>query len=104
MSHEVYDDASKDLGGLRSITVPWTDPIPRYSSIESDLFLNENDKQICIEAHHIALNCSSDVELATTNPKHFIEHRPGEPVSREDNILNCTDIATVDDLSYPKYP
>lgn len=104
MSYEVYDDASKDLGGLRSITVPWTSPIPQYPSVESALLLNGNDRQICIEAHHIALNCSSDVELATTNPKDFIEHRPGEPVSREDNILNCTDIATNEDLSYPKFP
>lgn len=102
MEFEVWDDAAADEGGLDSLVNEWSDPVPTYPELERDLLICEgDDPTVCLECHHIAIeHLDESTELATTNPRHFIDHVDGEPESREANILRLTSIASIEDLAW----
>lgn len=106
MEAEVWEDASEEGGGIRALTEHWTREIGSYPDVETELLVNEGpDRDICLEAHHVATEFSDiDTELGTTNPRHFINQVEGEPETRLDNICRCTNLSTVVDLSMSKQP
>ncbi|SEL94450.1 hypothetical protein SAMN04488691_11228 [Haloferax larsenii] len=102
---EIGKDACQSHGGFESLIDPWTKGMKKYPAVEKNLLVHEgDDKDVCLEAHHIATVETEDTELATANPKHFIRQIPGEPVSRKQNILFVTNIAHIEDTSLANYP
>ena len=105
METEVWMDACQEYGGWKSFVSGWNKGIDTYSDVEKDLLVCEgDDPHVCLEAHHVAVNTGKVTELGTTNPRHFIDKRVGEPESRKDNILRITDLRDVKDLSCDKVP
>lgn len=99
MSIEVWEDASEDMGGWNSVVDIWTGGIDTYDGLKSQLLINssENDCQICVEAHHIALHNRGECEFGTADSD-FIDHKSGEPWPREVDILELTEIDRIEDL------
>lgn len=101
MEFEIWEDETKEHGGLKSLVKYWDDPIPSYPDIKRELLIHEGDDPIvCIEAHHIATEKGPPTELATTNPRHFIRQVGDEDETREENILRVTNLAAVVDQSW----
>ena len=99
---EVWEDAADSYGGIDELISKCEGPIPGYPDIERKLLICEGDDPVvCIEAHHIAATTDdTQIELATTNPVHFIRQVEGETETRKENILRVTDLADVVDLSW----
>jgi len=105
MVMEIGKDACQEYGGFKSLITPWTKGCDSYPTVETNLLVKEgDDKQVCIEAHHVATKEQGDTELATANPKHFIRRVGDEPVSRKENILDVTNLFDVKDTSQSNYP
>lgn len=101
MELEVWKDEAETHGGLKSLVEYWDDPIPSHPEIKTELLIHEGDDPIvCIEAHHIATKEQPLVELATTNPRHFIRRVGDEPETREENILRVTCLDAIVDRSW----
>lgn len=105
---EVYEDAASDIGGWKSHVKIWTKGVDEYTSIRSNLLLDENDGKdldVCIQAHHIAENGgASKTYLATPNTTDFIDKCDGESESRKDNIKRLTSIDEIHDVAGPLIP
>lgn len=105
METEVWEDACKEHGGWKSLVSGWTKGINPYPDIENKLLIYEgDDRDVCLEAHHVAADTGKVTELGTTNSKHFIDKKSGESESRKDNILRITELEDVKDLSCGKVP
>lgn len=95
---EVYEDATKDIGGWKNLAIPWTRGCDSYHSLKDKLLLPDgNDLKICVESHHIAGEMAEPTEIGTADGD-FIDHRDGEPHSRRKDIEIKTDLETVVDL------
>lgn len=55
--------------------------------------IHRTDRRICIEAHDLACNTDGETELATVNPRDFVDD------GREELILDATEIDAVRDLA-----
>lgn len=100
---EVMKDWSQQYGGWQSHVRVWSRGVDNYPTIESTLLLSDQpDLDILLQAHHIAVKQNpTKVEFSTANPQDFIYQIDGEPKSREDDILDETDIANIENLSNP---
>ena len=65
-----------------------------YSKIESKLTrIPSDDRAICLDAHHVAKNNGGQVELATTNPVHFVNNGREHLIKSETAISNIENLA-----------
>lgn len=100
METEVLEDRSLEWGGWRSHVSQWTRGIDPYPDIQATLLLSDQpDLDILLEAHHIATEHNpKQVEFATANPWDFVYENDGEPRSREDDIINVTNLYHIENL------
>jgi hypothetical protein len=94
-------DRSQQWGGWKSHIDVWSKGAGNYPSIKSSLLLSEQpDLDILVEAHHISIKQrQKQVEFGTANPQDFKYQNGSEPKKREDDILDKTDLANIEDLS-----
>jgi hypothetical protein len=103
METEVWESPVEE--DIWNIVEYWDDGVKEDTKVRKSILVKEGDDvEVCMEAHHVAKTLGLYTELATVNPRHFIEHVKGEPESREENIKRHTKIDEVVDLSYPKVP
>lgn len=100
---EVMKDRSKQWGGWKTQINVWSKGTGNYPSLKSGLLLSDQpDLDILLDAHHISKNQQlKQVEFGTANPQDFKYQNDNEPKSREDDILDRTDLDNIVDLSNP---
>lgn len=102
---EIREDKSREKSGIWGLVRKLTGRIPDHPDVRRELLIEAgNDQDICIEAHHIAENEDGHTEFATVDKNHFLKKHPGEPESREENVLRVTGIRSIKELTHGPYP
>lgn len=104
MIEEIREDKSVENGDIWRLVERIRGKMPTDENVSDALLLSGNDKQICLEGHHIADNSTSHTELATVDHNHFINSHDGESVSRKENILQVTALDDVNGLAQGPFP
>jgi len=92
------DPCEEEFGGWRNVVKRWTRGVDPYDRLKSNLLLFEgDDPDVCIEAHHIAIETGLPTELGTADG-HFIDQHEKEPRCRKEDILSKTELDDVVDL------
>lgn len=103
METEPLEDAAAEHGGWDRLVQFWNRGSDRYPSVKENLLPTGNDKEICIEGHHIAVIKGGIVNLASADSDHCGK-KDTESESREENIERTTKLNSVIDLRYPLRP
>ena len=102
---EIREDKSGEEGDIWRLVRKLPGKMPDEPEVRRELLIEPgNDQDICIEAHHIAENEDGHTEFATVDKNHFLDKHPGEPESREENVLRVTDIRSIKELTHGPYP
>lgn len=102
---EIREDKSQEKGGIWRLVNKLPGKMPDHPGVRRELLIEPGkDQDICIEAHHIAENEDGHTEFATVDKNHFLDKHPGEPESREENVLRVTDILSIEELTHGPYP